>query len=371
MPLTSIVAASGMILFREGFRHAQIPFLLLSLAFPFWVCWLGVKLTSSFRIGIVAGFLSIFSGFYAVYWLNTESFLLFAWIGSLTFFSLTIFLQKPRWFLCLLTGMLCGLAHLTRADGILLLPLAGLSILLACPGTILQRIKYAVYLTAGYFLISGFWFLRNLRDFGGLFPPGTGSALWLTAYNDLFHLPATDLTAQRFFSAGLLPLIHDRWTAILWNTETAVFVLGMVFLFPFICRGVYLLRKQPAMRIGIGYFFLLFFAMGIVYPFQGSRGGFFHSSAALLPLAAVAAALGLDDLIARLSRLRHWQTEFGAQLFCDRFHRAGRAHHRVYFYSTRDGKRSGPDCMVSAQCRLFVGSPTLGRCSNWKAVYGE
>jgi 4-amino-4-deoxy-L-arabinose transferase-like glycosyltransferase len=315
MPLPSIVAASGMFLLQNGFRQAQIPFLLLSVAFPFWGYWLAFKLTSSLRMGIVAAFLSIFSGFYAVYWLNTESFLLFAWTGSLAFYSLSVLLEKPRWYLSILTGLLCGLAHLTRADGILLLPFAGLAILIACPGKLFQRIKHLLLAIAGYFLTSGFWYLRNLRDLGSLFTPATGNALWLTAYNDLFHFPASDLTPERFFSSGLQPLIHARWIAVLWNTETAIFVLGMVFLFPFICRGAYLLRKQPVMAIGIGYFFLLFFVMSIVYPFQGSRGGFFHSSAALLPLAVVSAALGLDDFIARLSHFRHWLVESAQSFF--------------------------------------------------------
>jgi 4-amino-4-deoxy-L-arabinose transferase-like glycosyltransferase len=314
MPLTSIVAASGMILLRDGFRQAQIPFLLLSIAFPLWVFWMGSTLTSSFRKGMVAGFLSVFPGFYAVYWLNTESFLLFAWIGSLTFYAVSVAVKKPRWYLLIATGALCGLAHLTRADGLLLLPLACLAILIGCPGTWPQRAKYALYTLPGYILTSGFWYLRNLSDLGSLFPFANGNALWLTTYNDLFHLPVSDLTPGRFFSGGLLPLINARWNAVIWNTETAIFVLGMVFLFPFLCRGVYLLRKQTVLAIGTGYFFLLFFVMSLVYPFQGSRGGFFHSSAALLPLAAISAAAGLDDTIGKLSRWRNWQ-EDSAQAF--------------------------------------------------------
>jgi len=314
MPLTSFVAAAGMFLLRDGFRQAQIPFLLLSVAFPLWVCWLGVKLTASFRTGLVAGFLSIFSGFYAIYWLNTESFLLFAWIGSLTFYIVSVLLHRPRWYLSVLTGILCGLAHLTRADGILLVPLACLAILVACPGTLLRRATYMLGTIAGYLLTSGFWYLRNLSAFGSFLPSATGNALWLTAYNDLFHIPASDLTPERFFSGGLLPLITARGTAVLWNTETAIFVLGMVFLFPLICWGAYRLRKQPVMTIGIGYFLLIYFVMSIVYPFQGSRGGFFHSSAALIPLAAVAAALGLDEVISRLGKVRNWRID-SAQTF--------------------------------------------------------
>jgi hypothetical protein len=315
MPLTSFFAAAGLFLFHGGFREAQIPFLLLAAGFPLWVWWLGLKLTGSFRVGMVAGFLSIFSGFYSIYWLNTESFLLFAWIGSLAFYCLSVLLRRPRGYLAVLTGVLCGLAHLTRADGILFVPLAGLILLFASSVSWLRRGIYFFGVLAGYFLTSGFWYLRNWLTFGSLLPSATGSALWLTAYNDLFHLPATDLTAGRFFAGGLLPLLAARGTALLWNAETALFVLGMVFLFPFICRGAYLLRKQPVIAIGSGYFLLIFIVMSIVYPFQGSRGGFFHSSAALLPLAAVAASLGLEDVIAWLGKIRNWRIEEATTFF--------------------------------------------------------
>jgi hypothetical protein len=315
MPLTSFVAAAGMFLLRDGFRQAQIPFLVLSAAFPLWVCWLGAKLTASFRIGVVAGFLSIFSGFYAVYWLNTESFLLFAWIGSLTFYVASILLQRPRWYLSVGTGILCGLAHLTRADGILLVPMVCLAIVVACPVSWLRRGFNILGVGGGYLLISGFWYWRNVTVFGSLLPSATGNALWLTSYNDLFHIPASDLTPERFFSGGLLPLINARGTALLWNTETAIFVLGMVFLFPLMVWGAYRLRQHPVMRIGIGYLFLIYFVMGIVYPFQGSRGGFFHSSAALLPLAAVTAAWGLDEAISRLGAARNWAVDSAQNFF--------------------------------------------------------
>jgi hypothetical protein len=45
-----------------------------------------------------------------------------------------------------------------------------------------------------------------------------------------------------------------------------------------------------------------------VYPLQGSRGGFMHSSTALLSFAAIAATAGLDDAITRLSRWRNWNS---------------------------------------------------------------
>jgi 4-amino-4-deoxy-L-arabinose transferase-like glycosyltransferase len=315
MPLPSIVAAAGMFLFREGFQQSQIPFLFLSIAFPFWVFWLGFRLTSSFKNGAVAGFLSIFSGFYAVYWLNTESFLLYAWIGSLSLFLLSVLLDHPRWYLPVLAGILCGLAHLTRADGILFLFLAVYAVFTVRSLRWMERGKYFLLLLGGYGIITGFWYVRNLLEWGSPLPSATGGALWLTTYNDLFHFPASDLTPARFFSEGLIPLSQARWSALIWNAETAIFVLGLVFLFPVIGWGAYLLRRKTAFQLSLGYFGLLFFVMTVMYPFQGSRGGFFHSSAALLPFAAVAASWGLDDLIARLSRLRSWRIESSQSFF--------------------------------------------------------
>ena len=46
---------------------------------------------------------------------------------------------------------------------------------------------------------------------------------------------------------------------------------------------------------------MVFFLMTIVYPFQGSRGGFLHSASALLCAVSISASAGLDDAISRLS----------------------------------------------------------------------
>jgi hypothetical protein len=55
------------------------------------------------------------------------------------------------------------------------------------------------------------------------------------------------------------------------------------------------------------YFLMIFILMTLIYPFQGSRGGFLHSGAALLGTAAIAASAGLEDLLDRLSRWRKWE----------------------------------------------------------------
>jgi hypothetical protein len=316
MPFSSVLAAAGMLLFREGFRQAQIPFFLLAVGFPFLVFHLGKRLTGSFRVAVLAGFFAIASGFYVIYWLNTETFLIYAWIGGLfLLWSERMGSDRP-WTDALLVGALCGVAHLTRADGILFLALAGFRVLIDRSPALPARVRRILWLGIGYLLITGVWYLRNLLTWGSLFPPGTGKTLWLTQYNDLFRFPSSDVTMGRFFANGLSSILAARWSAIQANTVTTIFVIGLVFLFPLVCWGVILLRRKIEIRTAVLYFLLIFVLMTLVYPFQGTRGGFLHSATALLSASAVAAAAGLEDVIDRLIRWRKWDPSSAHIVIC-------------------------------------------------------
>lgn len=306
MPLSSLVAAVGMTPGQAGFRQAQIPFFILSSFFPLFVYWLGYRWTESNRIAVLAALFSIFSGFYTVYWLNVESFLIYAWIGGLILAYIPLLLKKEGPEIPFLVGMICGFAHLARADGILFLVLITFGILFSRNQSIKRRVSAMLVILAGYICISGFWYFRNLSVYGSLFPPGGLRTLWITSYNDLFHFPGADLTLERFLSAGLGGLLATRWEAFLWNFQTAIFVLGLVFLFPFILIGTYQLRWQPAIRFGIVYVCVLFFLMTVIYPMQGSRGGFFHSTTAMLTAVSITAAVGLDRVVEWMGQKRKW-----------------------------------------------------------------
>ncbi len=309
MPLTSLVAAAGMFLAGEGFGQAQIILFILATGFPILVYLAGMNLTGSFRVSILAGFFSIASGFYTVYWLNTESFLIFAWLGGLILCLSPRLSGEYRWPNALAIGGLCGLAHLTRADGILFLALAGFLVLVERSLDVFARLRRLLEIGVGYFLVSGIWYARNLAVWGSLFPPGAGKAAWLVEYNDQFKFPSSFITMERFFSSGLTTILNARWAALQDNLLTTLFVVGLVFLFPLIVWGIVRLRRKPEIRTALLYFLLIFFLMTIVYPFQGSRGGFLHSASALLCAVSISASAGLDDAVSRLIRWRQWQPE--------------------------------------------------------------
>jgi hypothetical protein len=238
--------------------------------------------------------------------MNTESFLIYAWIGAV-YFGLSIRLADgSRPLIAFLTGGICGLAHLTRADGVVFLIPAGLLLLADRDLTWKAKGIRMLWLTAGYLLISGAWFFRNVIAWGTLLPPGTDKALWLTEYNDMFLFPSSVVGWERFFASGTAAILTARWNALWANAMTAVFVMGLIFLFPLLVRGVFLLRRRPEIRSAIVYFLLIFLLMSVAYPFQGARGGFLHSSAALLSVASITIAAGLEDMIDRVGRRRHW-----------------------------------------------------------------
>src|SRR5688500_7879721 len=122
MPLTSVVAASGMSLFgTSDWRAGQVPMVLLSAA------WVGITHALTWDLwrnrgwALIAGVLAIFAGPLLIMQPLVDSFALFGVIGALALWASTRAVHSDRWGWWLaLAGGLIGLATLTRVDGLLL-----------------------------------------------------------------------------------------------------------------------------------------------------------------------------------------------------------------------------------------------------------
>ena len=125
MPLASVLAAGGMRLTGKlDFLSARILFFLLSGLIPILTAKMTVKLGGSIGQARLAGWLAVFSGFYALYSGLTETFSLYMVLGC----SLMLVLASD-WNIGkrgLTAGALVGLMHLTRADGFVWLGAVGL-----------------------------------------------------------------------------------------------------------------------------------------------------------------------------------------------------------------------------------------------------
>jgi hypothetical protein len=311
MPFTSMVAAGPMAVSRLDFRAAQIPFMLLTASMPLLAALFALRLKASPQQAWLAGWLAAFAGFYLPFMVTTDTFSLYAVIGSVALLTMADASHRPSIWRWLAVGALVGLAHLTRADGVLLI-LPGL---LAVWWSGAKRLRSVLLLGLGYLAVMTPWLARNLIVAGSLMPKGTSRAMWLLSYDELFSYPATLLTPARWWQAGLLTILRVRTEALLTNLGNLFAVNGMIFLGPLMIVGVLRLRRQALAKLGMLYLVLLLLIMTVAFPYAGTRGGLFHSSAALMPLLWALAAVGLESAVAWIGRRRDWPIDKAVSFF--------------------------------------------------------
>jgi hypothetical protein len=311
MPFTSMVAAGPMAVSKLDFRAAQIPFMLLTAGMPLLAAWFALRLKASPQQAWLAGWLAAFAGFYLPFMVTTDTFSPYALIGSVALLIMADASQRPGIWRWLAAGALVGLAHLTRADGVLLM-VPGL---LAVWWSGAKRARSMLLLGLGYLAVMAPWLTRNMVVAGSMMPRGTSRALWLLSYDELFSYPATMLTPARWWQAGLLTILRVRLEALLANLGSLLAVNGMIFLGPLMIVGAVRLRKQMVAKLGMIYLALLLLVMTVVFPHAGARGGFFHSSAALMPLLWALAAVGLERAVAWVGGRRDWPIHSALSFF--------------------------------------------------------
>ena len=331
MPLPTMLAWVGLTILGQSYRAAQVPFVFISALLPLVSYWVALETTGRRRYGWIAGLLTIFSGFYVLYWAHTDNFALFALTGSL---SLVAAWQADRarekrgralaWSLA--AGALVGLAHLSRADGPLLL----VAIALAWTTSLISDLRsrnteeirdWRLGIVSFFFVILGYtlvmfpWFARNWTVSGELLPAAGAQTIWLTTYDDLFSY-GRELSPQTYLVWGWANILRSKLGALWLNTQTVVAVLCLVFLTPLVPIGWWRLRRQPLFQLAAWYGVLLLIAMTFVFTFPGPRGGLFHSGGALLPFIFTAALVGLDVLVEWVAAHRQgWDVHLARKVF--------------------------------------------------------
>ncbi|MBI5350350.1 MAG: glycosyltransferase family 39 protein [Chloroflexi bacterium] len=296
MPLTSIIAALPMMIFGQNFFIARLPFIIIASLLPLITYHVSLITANSPRHALASSLITLFSGFYPIFFATTDSFALYAFIVSLTFIALYrgIESNQKRW--CFFAGIGVGLAHLTRADGLLLLIVVLIVAIFPNQKITPSPLHLFTFSLLGYFLITTPWLIRNLTLTGSPFGASGMATLWLVEYNDLFNYP-TNISFARYLNAGIVTILRGKLDALLINTQTIIAVQCLIFLAPLVTIGLWKLRTHALYRIVILYAGLLYAAMTFAFSFVGARGGLFHSGAALLPFYIPASLVGLDIVI--------------------------------------------------------------------------
>jgi hypothetical protein len=324
MPLSSLLAAAGYRLVGS-FRGAQLPFWLLSGLLPLLSYTISRRLVGERWQGWAAGLLTAAGGFYAIYWNQPETFAPFAWAGGLCLLFLAWVQEENKSWQWLLAGLAAGLAHLTRADGVLFL-LLGYGLLLfrtfvppkerrSWNGQLLN----GLWLAGGYLVIMGGWFWHNVQVMGRPLSTVGTQTLFLTTYDDLFAY-GRSFNLASYLAWGWGELVRSKLNGLWLAVQSFVAYLGLIFLTPFVLMGWVRLARRPEtallLRPVTAYTLLLFGVMSLLFTYPGQRGGLFHSTAAVWPWVMALAPAGISTAVEWVAvRLPHWQPERAKRIF--------------------------------------------------------
>ena len=307
MPLASLVGTIGMPLagWLGNFNAAQIPFLVIAALVAPLTARLAYRFSSKRWQAWLAGILAVLPGFYIPFNTTTDTFGIYMLLGVL-FFLLVANEDLSASLRYGLLGILAGLMHLTRADGLLWLLVAWAAVVLQKDkaANTKHMLRWGLLVLGAYLLIMGPWMLRNLSVFGTILSPGGSRALWLVDYNELFSYPSDVLTPARWWAGGWGAIGQPRIVATINNLLSTLLIQGAVVVLPLILLGLWKLRLDLRVRLGVLAWLLTFGVMTIVFPTPGWRGGFFHSASALQPLLWAVAPVGLEAFVKWWSRWR-------------------------------------------------------------------
>ncbi len=322
MPLSTFLAYAGMRLFGDSYRASQTFFILLSSLLPPLAAWIAYHVWHNIRYAWIAGLLTLFSGFYFIYWVTPENWTPFTLAVDISLLTLYAGLDTGRRRYFAAAGLAAGFAHLARADGVLLLPVALLAIAAQPttrnPKSPLSRSSFIIHHSSlfilSYFLIMAPWFYRNWLSVGTPLPSAGTKTIFLHSYDDFFSY-GLDLSWGSYLAWGIGPIVRSKLDAGLWNL---IILAGSLqfFLAPFAMLGWWRSRRHSLWRPFFLYGAALFSAMVLAFTFPSQRGSMLHSAAALIPFACAAVPAGIEYAVAFIARRRRsWDAEEAQRFF--------------------------------------------------------
>jgi hypothetical protein len=309
----------------DSFFAARLAFIFLAGFIPVISAYFAEKFLPNKKSGWISGCLALVGMYYLPYYTLTDTFTPFMVLGGVFFLLAdSILNEESKSFInqwgFIFIGVVIGLMHLTRADGIIWFVAGGMAILFhARKYTSKKRFQSAVIngikLTIGYCIIMLPWYLRNLGIYYSIFPPGNGFAIWWTDYTDLFKFQASEITPIRWMNYGIENLLIDRIRAFGVNLQTLLMVAGGIFLAPLIIVGGIQKRSNSSVKIMFFMLLITFGVMTLIFPYAGGRGSFIHSLTSIQILLWSLVPLGLEKVVNYFVKMRNWKAEKSFRIF--------------------------------------------------------
>ncbi len=302
MPLTGVLAAAGMSLFGTGVLAALLPFMLFGAA----LCVIGYLAARQFGCGEGA------SLFVAAACAVLPEFLLNS-VRTDTAIPNTVFvcasilllvhgLRHDRPWAYIASGVLAGLAYLTRNDVILLLPMLVVTLLIYAWWGRLRRAYLALLMPLALVVVAAPWLLRNMQEIGYLTTRETAFMYFFTEQRDHYAYDTTFTLETMLAAQTPAQLIGKRLFELaagvkLMYTTLDVFLPVAVFgglLLVIAARDRdRLLVIAPTLLLVLGA--LVFYA--VLVPYKAQSGSFKKVYLTVIPLLLPLAGYALERAV--------------------------------------------------------------------------
>jgi len=292
MPLTSVIISLPLFVFGKSLFVALLPSIIAGLALSVLTYFVSKVYSDSRLVAFCSSILVLVVPSLFNYSLLTDSAIFYALFVSSSLLCMIKGWTDHRFFL--LSSALAGLGHLTRQDGLLLLPVLLCMILLSRQQHFRMKLVYALLALGLYVALLSPLMVSNYRTFGALFPAGPSKTMFLTQYEDLYSY-SKELSLHSYLEWGLSNIIKSKARMAISNTKTLFNFLGeflsiftLVGALDFIAssekRRRWAMYLPPILFLGILFAFYTFVA-----TFPSSAGGFMRSSMAVIPFLVVIA----------------------------------------------------------------------------------
>lgn len=293
VPLATVLQSIGirMLPFVDAFRAAQAVEIAVSLLIPVVTYRVARAIGATANLALAAAALAGLGGAFAPGWVSLDAFAPAAVLGTLFFLA---YARAARGDAAsgALAGLWVGLLFLARAEGALF----GLALLPLLRPRATRRAGQAG--TAVALAIGLGWLARDLSL--GPIPDLFARSVLLVRYEDFFAITPPTWSG---FAAALPAVLSAKVAALGANALTFGFAFGLL-LVPGLVVALRSHRAEPAVRAFAALLVLVYLFQSLVVTLHSTRGSYFHSLAAFLPLGVALGVLGTSELLRTDGRRR-------------------------------------------------------------------
>ncbi|MGJ3239621.1 MAG: ArnT family glycosyltransferase [Anaerolineae bacterium] len=305
MPLSGVAVALGMAVFGEGALPALAVFVLVGALLPVIVFISAKQYGLEDHTALIAAAFAISLPDFVWNSLRSDSTILNMALMSASIVAFVHGVRHADWRAYLLSGVIGGVAYLTRNDSILLLPLvvsSGVVYLVAGKSFARRGQLWQIALVlVGFSVVVAPWIVRNVQVLGMTGSPETSRMFFMVDAKDhyAYNIPLTlETMFERKTSAEHLAKRLFELAAALKQMLVSLDVLLPMF----VGAGVLILlferrREQLLIAVPTGLWVLgILIAYPLLLPYKSQSGSFEKAYLTIIPLLLPVAALAVERI---------------------------------------------------------------------------